>query len=246
MFCPNCDKSLNDNSKFCDNCGTKIVPTQPQEQYYQPQQQTFAQQYSGNGDIREGIPYPGFSDRVNNPEIIAAVKKNRRAAGIFAFFLVPLPLIGAIIYGAVSESTEIGQAAIYGAIISAVFLIFALIGFIKERAKNTYDATVIDKKQRLRYRNNGDSDYSGSYQEYITTVRTDSGKTKKIVEREGSQIWAYNYLNIGDRFRYHPQFNFPYEHFDKSKAPYIACVSCGTQNSVYSDRCSKCHLPLLK
>ncbi|MBQ6051991.1 MAG: zinc-ribbon domain-containing protein [Clostridia bacterium] len=246
MFCPNCGNKISDNAKFCENCGAQIVSADLQEQYKQTLQQNIASNYAVNGDIREGIPYPGFSDRVNDPEILAAVKKNRRTAGIFAFFLVPLPLIGALIYGGVSDSTEIGQAAIYGAIISAVFLIFALIGFIKERAQNTYDATVIDKKQSVRYRNNGDPDYSRSYQEYITTVRTDGGKTKKIVERDGSQIWAYNYLNIGDRFRYHPQFHFPYEHFDKSKAPYIVCVSCGTQNSVYSDRCSKCHLPLLK
>ena len=80
----------------------------------------------------------------------------------------------------------------------------------------------------------------------LRVVRTTDGKTKKIAENEGSQIWAYSYLNIGDRFRYHPQFSFPYELYDKSKAPYIACVRCGTKNPVSSDRCSKCGIPLLK
>ena len=44
----------------------------------------------------------------------------------------------------------------------------------------------------------------------------------------------------------HPQFRFPYELYDKSRAPYIACVSCGTKNPVEADRCKKCTLPLLK
>ena len=32
------------------------------------------------------------------------------------------------------------------------------------------------------------------------------GKKKRIVEQEGSQIWAWDYLQVGDRFKYHPQF----------------------------------------
>lgn len=81
---------------------------------------------------------------------------------------------------------------------------------------------------------------------YITVVRTTDGKEKKIVERDGSQIWAWNYLNVSDRFRYHPQFHFPYELYDKSKAPYDTCVSCGTRNPIEVDCCQKCVLPLLK
>ena len=78
------------------------------------------------------------------------------------------------------------------------------------------------------------------------TVKTTDGTTKKIVEREGSMIIAYNYLNVGDRFRYHPQFNFPYEHYDKSRAPYIGCVSCGAHNPTGADRCQRCNTPRLK
>ena len=204
-------------------------------------------QYPGQ-DIREGIPmFPGFSDRASHPEILAAVKKNRRAAKIFGFILVPLPLIGFIIYGKVSGDFELGKSALYGGIVSAIFLLFALIGFIKGRAKNTYDATVIDKKTELERRHTN-SDDDSLVTKYTVVVRTDEGKKKKIVEWEGSMITAYNYLNVGDRFRYHPEFNFPYELYDKSRAPYIACVSCGTKNPVAADRCQnqKCRLPLLK
>ncbi|MBR6005785.1 MAG: zinc ribbon domain-containing protein, partial [Clostridia bacterium] len=94
--------------------------------------------------------------------------------------------------------------------------------------------------------NNSDDTHRETVTEYVTTVRTSDGKKKRIVEQEGSQIWAWNYLQVGDRFKYHPQFHFPYELYDKSKAPYIACIGCGTKNSVEADCCQKCGLPLLK
>ena len=187
----------------------------------------------------------GYSNRVNDPQILAAVKKNQKTSMIFSFILVPLPLIGFLIYSGVNDKMEPQQGLIYGACVSAVFLIFALYGLIKARAKNTYDATVIDKKSRRAYRHNS-SDDDSYYTEYITVVKTTDGKKKKIIEREGSQIWAWDYLQVGDRFMYHPQFNFPYELYDKSKAPYIVCVGCMTKNAAEDDTCKKCGLPLLK
>ena len=243
MFCSNCGAQIESNTKLCPNCGTAQNATPA------PAQQNLAQYtapaYAGNGTVQNGIPTPGFSDRVNYPEILAAVKKNRKAAGIFSLFFVPLPLLGFVIYSIVSDKMETTDALKYGAVISGIFLLFALYGFIKERTKNTYEATVIDKKSRLTYRHKN-SDNREMVTEYVTVVRTSDGKKKRIVEQEGTQIWAWEYLQVGDRFKYHPQFRFPYELYEKSKAPYIACVSCGTKNPVEADRCQKCNLPLLK
>ena len=233
-FCTNCGTQLGDNAKFCNNCGFPVNQTQPAPQ--------------AEDQYAQSLGYtPGFSNRVNDPEIISAVKKNRKASSIFTLFLVPLPLIGFLIYGSMSKDMEIGQAFIVGAIISAVFLVFALVGLAKNRAEKSYEAVVVDKTSREIYGNRDSSDGSRErIREYVTVVQTTDGQKKKIVEREGSMIIAYNYLNVGDRFRYHPQFNFPYELYDKSKAPYIGCVSCGTHNSLDADRCQKCNLPLLK
>ncbi|MBQ4381902.1 MAG: zinc-ribbon domain-containing protein [Oscillospiraceae bacterium] len=229
-FCSQCGAALPEGARFCTSCG-RAVESAPEPQVLRA----------------PNLPQPGFSKRVNDPEILAAVKKNRRAAGVFAFFLVPLPLIGFYIYSRFSDSMETADALKYGLIISAVFLAFALFGFIRDRAANSYEATVTDKKTARVRRHSNSGSNSGDYMtEYTTYARTTDGKIKKIVEHDGSQIWAYSYLNVGDRFMYHPQFAFPYELYDKAKAPYIACVACGTHNPVTADRCKKCNVPLLK
>lgn len=251
IFCRQCGAVLKEQAKFCGNCGTPVVPVQPSRSAETPPRQpVYAQPtevpagFAGNGEVRQGIPTPGYSDRVNHPEILAAVRKNRKATGIFGLILVPLPLIGFLIYGAVSRDMEIGQAALIGAIVSVIFLIFALVGRFRQRESASYEGVVTDKKTRNRSDSRGDDERY--YTEFITYVRTSEGKNKKIVEHEGSMIVAYDYLEIGDHFRYHPQFNFQYEKYDKRKAPYIGCVSCGAHNAVENDRCSRCHIPLLK
>ena len=238
MYCRNCRNPIAETARFCPVCGAACQPAgYPPYPAQSP--------YAGNGAVRLGIPAPGFSDRVQHPEILAAVKKNRKAAGIAAFFIVPLPLLGFVIYSRFSEKMETAEAVKIGAVVSAVFLIFALFSFFRERAVNSYEAVVIDKRasQTYRHRNSDDRELTT---EYVTVVQTTEGKKKKIKEYEGSRILAYRYLNIGDRFRYHPQFHFPYERYDKSAAPYLACVICGRENPIEADRCQRCNLPLLK
>ena len=236
-FCSNCGSPLDEGAKFCKNCGSPVNQSQPASPP-EPQPET---QYAQNGSYT-----PGFSNRANDPEILAAVKKNRKASGIFALFLVPLPLIGFLIYGSVSKDMGIGQAFLFGAIISAVFLVFALVGAAKKRTEKPYEAVVVDKTTRRTYGRRSDDGTRDTITEFVTIVKTTDGTTKRIVEREGSFVTAYNYLNVGDRFRYYPQFNFPYELYDKSRAPYIGCVNCGRHNPTGADRCEKCNTPLLK
>lgn len=265
-FCTKCGTQMDDQARFCPNCGVPIAPgsaapsgwVQPSAAPFsqtpvapgpaapsggvQPSAAPFSQAplYAADAE-RRGIPFPGFSDRVNHPEILAAFRKSRKASKGFAFILAVIPLIGFPIYSLSDDKMELSQAIMYGGILSAIFLGFAVFGFIRANAKNSYEATVIDKKTRAIYsRDSADST------RYITVVRTTTGKQKKIVEHDSSQLWAWDYLQVGDRFRYHPQFNFPYELYDKSRAPYLACVSCTAQNPVGADRCRRCNLPLLK
>ncbi|MBO4212705.1 MAG: zinc ribbon domain-containing protein, partial [Clostridia bacterium] len=94
-FCSNCGTQLSDDAKFCRNCGTPVNQAQPAPRPA-PQPES---QYVGYT--------PGFSNRVNDPEIVAAVKKNRKASAIFMLFIVPLPLIGFLIYGSMSKDMGI-------------------------------------------------------------------------------------------------------------------------------------------
>ena len=220
-FCTNCGKELSEGVMFCPECGTQVA--------------------SEHINVTSTQPL-GFSERAHDPEILAAVKKTRGMAKIFTLILVPLPLIGFFIYSLVSREMETGDALKYGAIVSLIFLIFALYSLVKNRESNEYEAVVIDKKHRTKTYNDSNREF---VDEYITVVRTTDGKKKKIREH-GGRIWAYNYLQIGDRFRYHPQFAFPYELYDKSKTDIIYCVGCQFANPVTADRCSHCHLPLLK
>ncbi|MBQ3792377.1 MAG: hypothetical protein II797_04655, partial [Clostridia bacterium] len=155
-----------------------------------------------------------------------------------------LPLLGFYIYSLFDEKMETREALIFGGIVSGIFLLFALYGLIKNRAEKGYEATVTEKKTGHVYRNRSNED--GLRTEYVVVVKTTDGKTKKIRELEGSRIVAYQYLNVGDRFRYHPSLAFPYELYDKNKAPYLGCPGCAAQNPIENDRCRKCGVPLLK
>ena len=196
-----------------------------------------------------GVPAPGWSARISDPEVLAGLAKNRKAAKKFGAVLVPLPLIGFAIYGAVSDKMELPKALLYGAIVSVIFLIFALIGKGQTSEKNAYEATVTDKQTHRRRRSesggSGNRSYS-YYTELVTVVRTADGHSKKITERDDSNHMAWDYLQIGERFRYHPQLGFPYELWDKSHAPYLGCPVCGKKHAVTEDRCRKCGAPLLK
>lgn len=236
-YCQNCGNAINENEKFCGSCGAPIAVEQPVSQPYQGSAPTLNSYYGSQMT-------PGFSDRVNDPEILAAVKKNKKAAKFLSFILIPLPLIGFVVYSLVTEKMELKLALMGGGFVSFIFLICALVSAVKSRTSKTYEAVVTDKKQRERSDNDNDNpDY---YTEYITYAKTGDGKKKKIVETSRGIVAAYHYLPVGARFKYHPQFAFPYELYDKSQAPYIACAACGMHNSPTDDRCSKCNVPLLK
>ncbi len=234
-YCTNCGNPVAEGAKFCEHCGSPVNAA------------------GSVGAPETGDPFPpaapapvvGYSSRVSDPEILAAMKKNKKATGIFAALLIPLPLIGVTVYSLVSDKMEPKQGILYGGIVSLIFLLCVVINAIRKKTEKPYEAVVTDKKTRRR--TDRDHDNINSYTEYITFAQTTDGKKKKIVEREGGMIYAYDYLNIGDRFKFHPQFNLPcYELYDKTNAPYILCVSCGTKNPVQADRCGKCSIPLLK
>ena len=161
-FCPKCGQPVNPEDDFCENCGTRLnretnnpVPAAaPQETY--TAQQNYVQQayqapvYAGNGPVREGIPLPGFSDRVNHPEIRAAVRKSRGISKASVLFIVPLPLIGFVLYAMITGNMEISEAVRNGAFVSLIFLFFAIYSLIANRPEKAYEAVVTNRYTKER------------------------------------------------------------------------------------------------
>ena len=244
-FCPNCGQPVNPGDAFCEKCGTKLRVSAPEADG--AAQETV--------HPRMGVPAPGYSRRINDPEIQRAMKKSRQAGAFFGLFVIPLPLIGFVIYAAVTGDMEIAEAAKYGFIVSLIFLAFAFFSAVKQRTEKPYDGVVTDKKilnqrtHKLTYsqrRRAGIKDDDNRKESYVTYVRTSTGEEKKITDSTTMFHSAWSYLEVGDRFMYHPQLNFPYEKYDKTHETYLYCVGCLKKNPVTADRCSKCGLPLLK
>lgn len=154
---------------------------------------------------------------------------------------MPIPMIAACIYALVTGEMELGQAFVGIAVVSGIILLINFLTEMSHRAKNSYEAVVIDKK--YEYTQTEHDSYNHVYK---TIVRTTEGRKKVIEETSHIPRSAYEYLCVGDRFRYHPQLAYPYEKYDKSKDGFVYCACCMTKNDLSDDRCKKCGVPLLK
>ena len=236
-FCTECGQRLEEGVKFCPNCGN-AVPAEAAGK--EPQNNTYTPNDTQNNTPNDT---PGFSTRINDPEIQAAVNKNRRASRIFLLLFMPVPVIVAAIYARVTGEMELGQAIIGGAVVSGIILLINILIGMSHSAKHSYEAVVIDKRYEYEHKTN---DSTANEYVYKTIVRTTDGHKKVIRETSHIPRSAYEYLRVGDRFRYHPQLAYPYEKYDKSKDGFVYCACCMAKNDLSGDRCVKCGVPLLK
>ena len=236
-FCTECGQRLEEGVKFCPNCGNAVPAAAAGTE---TQNNTYTPNYTQNNTPNYT---PGFSTRINDPEIQAALNKNRRASRIFLLISIPIPVVVACIYALVTGEMELGQAIIGGAVVSGIILLINILIGMSHSAKNSYEAVVIDKKYEYDHKTN---DSTSNEYVYKTIVRTTDGHKKVIQETSHIPRSAYEYLCVGDRFRYHPQLAYPYEKYDKSKDGFVYCACCMTKNDLSGDRCQKCGVPLLK
>ena len=232
MFCPHCGAESRENAKFCENCGKPFGSTgQPSIRPGKKQHPAEPKAYSTSG----------FSRRIDSAPVQKALKKQRRITRITWIIFILAPVIGFVIYGAVSDQMDIGKAFVYGLIISLIFAIINLISFIGQKMKRPFQGTVAKKKlvERMRSsRSSGDK----SRRKYLIWFDCDNGKRKK---KEVS-FYVYDYLDIGDQVRYLPQFPQPYEKYDKSEDGMVMCMFCGRKQDLHLDTCKFCHSPLIK
>lgn len=196
-------------------------------------------------EVRNGIPEPGWSDRINDPEILAGLERNRKAAFRWTCIGVLLALaIPSAISKFVENSIAMGDAIKIGCVIAGIMLVCALFSKLSRSAKRAYEGVVTDKREELRRRTGKKEDTIQRI--YVTYIQKSDGGKTKIKEHSNFAHSAWEYLKVGDKFKYHPQLGFPYELYDKSTAPHLFCPVCAKQNPVEADRCSRCHAPLLK
>lgn len=233
MYCKFCREKLPDDCAFCPSCG-KTAETAPKGT-------NTVKNYIHTTEFPDARIQPGFSDKIDDPLIKAALKKNKRFTLVFAVFLVLAPIVVTFILSIKNDDFE---NLTYGGILSLVFLIFSLLPAIKKCGKKPWDGTVVDKCTELRKENASDG---GTIERivYVVKFRKDNGRKSKLEESELNHIY-FDYLNIGDKIRYYPQFNCFYEKYDKSHDTYAICPICGTRNDIASDSCSRCGVPVIK
>ena len=168
MVCPNCGARQADGARFCENCGTRLVSSRPSAQ-----EDAFYGYAGGTPRLA-----PGYSRKLDSEPVLAALKKQRRAVRIAAVVLVVLPLVGFLIYGALSSAMDMGQALFTGVIVSAVFALATLITLIKQKLARSFEGTVIDKKHIRRI---GRSTRAGrrSRSRWRVTIEGEDGKRRK-------------------------------------------------------------------
>ena len=265
MFCQNCGNKLPTGALFCSNCGTKAQQDKSNIcancKAQIPEDAVFCINCGtavNNGEIVSGkddtsilqesdtietAGLVGFSERYRSPEILEAAQKNRKSSIGCMWILVFVPLIGFPVAGLLMDDFPFGESVVIGIGIALVMLIVNLLGL--RRAKQPmWEGVVINKFSKERREHKKSDDTYRTYTEYTTIIRMDTGKEKKLTERD-SRRDMYEYLDIGDRVRYHPKFD-TFEKYDKSKDRIIYCNVCSMMNPIQNDRCKRCNNLLFK
>ena len=164
-------------------------------------------------------------------------EKQKRREWIISFVFTLIPLIGFLIYGAVSSSMEIGNAFIYGLLLAVIFGIIMLYVFLRRALAKPFEGTVSDMRRKVHAGRRGHS-----RSQYLVYVNCEDGKRRK----KEVNLTVFGFLKIGDRVRYLPKFSQPFEKFKTAADTETLCMFCGRKQSLANDSCEFCHNPLIK
>ena len=108
-----------------------------------------------------------------------------------------------------------------------IIALISLITGLKHKTGKPFEGTVADMQTRYRER----SDSSRNRTRHLIWFDCTDGKRRK---KEVS-LAVFNYLQVEDRVRYLPQFQQPFEKYDKSRDGEIVCMFCGRRQSIEQD-----------
>lgn len=228
--CATCGEPLGEGAQVCPVCGTRVgeKPSDAAGGGVRTRDEWLA----GNAQ-RAGIQI-GYSKRFDTPEFQAALKSsNRSFTWLVLIVVLVLPLAIALI---VSLFQRQNVAVVIGilAIVELIALPIVLFIIIRRNTAKSWDGEVVDLAHHTSEK---------SADSYFIICRTDAGKRRRVRDYGRS---LYDYLQVGDRVRFHPRLNLPLEKYDKTKDDYQLCPFCGKQQPLDNDDCATCGKPLLK
>lgn len=230
MYCQKCGTKRNGHAAFCGACGERFLEGGRQQEEITPRTDLFPSSLVG------------FSSRAHDKEILRAAGKNKKSAlGCAVFLLLAFP-IGFLLAGIFMESMPLDEAMIIGVGLGLLMFVISIVRILSMK-KNTWEGTVTDKTYKDKTRRDN-SDNVTYYREYKVSLLTTQGKKKSIIEQDARRP-MYDYLQVGDRVKYHPAFG-TYEKYDKSRDRIIYCNICARENPMENERCTRCHNYLFK
>ena len=152
MVCSHCGADSPKNKNFCVECGKEIKKNK----------------------------LVGYSTKINDPAFKKYIKDTKTWSLLFAVILSLIVTISFYIYGETSNEMENPEALFIGLIISAMFIVIALIQVISINKTKTFDGVVIDKKieEHSRRRHTANNDYYiEEYLVYYVLIKADNNTT---------------------------------------------------------------------
>jgi len=224
MYCQNCNTKIENDMRFCVNCGAELNIGSGSEPGYS----------SGNRI--------GFSDRISDPRVYQIVKKMKSSGTVFTLILAVIAIIVFTILGlAEVGGFEFPSSLYIGLAFAGLLVILALFQLRKSKKDITWDGTIIDK--RIKKPTYAERKQGHLQNQYYIDIQRDDGKVESMVYTEQ----LFDYYKIGERVRHHGKMPASHilEKYDKSNETIVYCIACSSKNNMSDDLCYRCKCPLM-
>lgn len=255
-ICSKCGSQIEDGSIFCTDCGASVEENAVSVSA--PESAAEAVDTIETGAAVDAPAYvetaagpdsniagalTGFSNRVYDEEIVAAVEKKRKRTTIIYGVIAGALLIVIPVLGIIIKKEKFLWFLAVGAVAAAITAILGLKKILSTQKAKSFEGKVVDKKVKLKTSKNAKTGEETNKKIYRIIIKKENGFKKRISSPSED---TYNYVELGERIRYHAHLPYPIEKFDKTNRDYIFCSMCSAKNSLADERCCKCKKPLLK
>ena len=190
----------------------------------------------------------GWSNQENHPSFAAYHRRSRKT---FQICMVILSLIiGFVLFVLPGElDFDAEGLKIYAGVLAIVWGIDLLWYFINNKSHKDWEGVVTGKETEEYTTTSRDKETGRTetkhHTRFILHFRKDDGSEEKLPATDNSG-W-YDYLNEGDRVRYHGKKSMNYyEKYDKSHDETIPCAGCGSERDARENFCGRCGCVILK